>query len=115
GVHRHGAARSTACGRRESAEHAGARRAARRDGRADDCDRALVRRRRLAGVGGEDPECGLADRRAARARVAISAGRHVGLIALIKELPPLEAVGVLFSVAYLVLAIRENIWCWPAA
>ncbi len=37
------------------------------------------------------------------------------IVALIKELPPLEAVGVLFSIAYLVLAIRENIWCWPAA
>ncbi|MEO8465655.1 MAG: nicotinamide riboside transporter PnuC [Gammaproteobacteria bacterium] len=37
------------------------------------------------------------------------------VVALIKELPPLEAVGVLFSIAYLVLAIRENIWCWPAA
>jgi hypothetical protein len=31
------------------------------------------------------------------------------MVALIKELPPLEAVGVLFSIAYLVLAIRENI------
>jgi len=37
------------------------------------------------------------------------------IVALIAELPPLEAVGVLFSVAYLVLAIREDIWCWPAA
>ena len=39
----------------------------------------------------------------------------MGLVALIKALPPREAVGVLFSIAYLVLAIRENIWCWPAA
>jgi nicotinamide mononucleotide transporter len=28
---------------------------------------------------------------------------------------PLEAAGVLFSVLYLVLAIRESLWCWPAA
>ena len=28
---------------------------------------------------------------------------------------PLEAASVLFSVLYLVLAIRENLWCWPAA
>jgi nicotinamide mononucleotide transporter len=37
------------------------------------------------------------------------------LVAMVRELPPLEAIGVLFSIAYLVLAIRENIWCWPAA
>jgi nicotinamide mononucleotide transporter len=30
-------------------------------------------------------------------------------------LSPLQAAGVLFSVLYLVLAIRENLWCWPAA
>lgn len=34
---------------------------------------------------------------------------------LILELPPLEAAGVLFGLAYLVLAIRESLWCWPAA
>jgi nicotinamide mononucleotide transporter len=28
---------------------------------------------------------------------------------------PFEAAGVLFSVLYLVLAIRESLWCWPAA
>jgi nicotinamide mononucleotide transporter len=28
---------------------------------------------------------------------------------------PLEATAVLFSIAYLVLAIRESLWCWPAA
>ena len=28
---------------------------------------------------------------------------------------PLEAASVLFSVLYLVLAIRESLWCWPAA
>jgi nicotinamide mononucleotide transporter len=39
----------------------------------------------------------------------------VEIVALLKDLPPLEAAGVLFSVVYLVLAIRENIWCWPAA
>jgi nicotinamide mononucleotide transporter len=27
----------------------------------------------------------------------------------------LEAAGVLFSVLYLVLAIRQSLWCWPAA
>ena len=37
------------------------------------------------------------------------------LMALIRQLPPLEAAGVLFSVLYLVLAIRESLWCWPAA
>ena len=26
-----------------------------------------------------------------------------------------EALGVLFAVAYLVLAVRQNILCWPAA
>lgn len=36
-------------------------------------------------------------------------------IALIRQLPPLEAAGVLFSVLYLVLAIRASLWCWPAA
>lgn len=28
---------------------------------------------------------------------------------------PFELVAVLLAVAYLVLVIRENIWCWPAA
>jgi nicotinamide mononucleotide transporter len=27
----------------------------------------------------------------------------------------LEAAGVVFSVLYLVLAIRQSLWCWPAA
>lgn len=36
-------------------------------------------------------------------------------VALVQQLQPLEAAGVLFSVLYLVLAIRENLWCWPAA
>jgi nicotinamide mononucleotide transporter len=39
----------------------------------------------------------------------------VNLPALVQQLPPLEAAGVLFSVLYLVLAIRESLWCWPAA
>lgn len=39
----------------------------------------------------------------------------VNLVALIEQLSPLEAAGVLFSVLYLVLAIREDLWCWPAA
>jgi nicotinamide mononucleotide transporter len=38
----------------------------------------------------------------------------VDVAAFIQE-RPLEAAGVLFSVLYLVLAIRENLWCWPAA
>jgi nicotinamide mononucleotide transporter len=37
------------------------------------------------------------------------------LLALFHELPPLEAAGVFFSVLYLVLAIRESLWCWPSA
>lgn len=37
------------------------------------------------------------------------------VVALVRELPPLEAAGVLFGVLYLVLAIRESLWCWPAA
>jgi nicotinamide mononucleotide transporter len=37
------------------------------------------------------------------------------LAELTQEITPLEAVAVLFSVAYLVLAIRESLWCWPAA
>jgi len=39
----------------------------------------------------------------------------VDFVALLRQLPPLEAVGVLFSVLYLLLAIRESLWCWPAA
>jgi nicotinamide mononucleotide transporter len=38
-----------------------------------------------------------------------------GLLHQISQISPLEAAGVLFSVLYLVLAIRENLWCWPAA
>ena len=36
-------------------------------------------------------------------------------LALLRQLSPLEAAGVLFSVLYLVFAIRESLWCWPAA
>lgn len=36
-------------------------------------------------------------------------------IALLRQLSPLEAAGVAFGLAYLVLAIRESLWCWPAA
>jgi nicotinamide mononucleotide transporter len=39
----------------------------------------------------------------------------VEVAALLQMLSPLEAAGVLFSVLYLVLAIRESLWCWPAA
>lgn len=37
------------------------------------------------------------------------------MLAVLQQLPPLEAAGVLFSVLYLVLAIRESLWCWPSA
>ena len=36
-------------------------------------------------------------------------------VALVRALPPLEAAGVILGVLYLVLAIRESLWCWPAA
>jgi nicotinamide mononucleotide transporter len=39
----------------------------------------------------------------------------VDAFALVQQLSPLEAAGVLFSVLYLVLAIRESLWCWPCA
>ena len=38
----------------------------------------------------------------------------MNVVGLIQE-RPLEAASVLFSVLYLVLAIRESLWCWPAA
>ena len=34
---------------------------------------------------------------------------------MVQQLSPLEAAGVLLGVLYLVLAIRESLWCWPAA
>jgi nicotinamide mononucleotide transporter len=37
------------------------------------------------------------------------------IVAFLQKLPPLETAGVLFGVLYLVLAIRENLWCWTAA
>jgi nicotinamide mononucleotide transporter len=49
------------------------------------------------------------------------AGREIapldaaGMLALLQQVSPVEAAGALFSVLYLVLAIRENLWCWPAA
>jgi nicotinamide mononucleotide transporter len=39
----------------------------------------------------------------------------VDVAAVAQQLSALEAAGVLFSVLYLVLAIRESLWCWPAA
>jgi nicotinamide mononucleotide transporter len=33
----------------------------------------------------------------------------------LSEISALEAAGAFFSVLYLVLAIRESLWCWPAA
>jgi nicotinamide mononucleotide transporter len=38
----------------------------------------------------------------------------VDVITFIQE-RPLEATSVLFAILYLVLAIRESLWCWPAA
>ncbi|HSC15476.1 MAG TPA: nicotinamide riboside transporter PnuC [Gammaproteobacteria bacterium] len=37
------------------------------------------------------------------------------LLQQFSEISALEAAGAFFSVVYLVLAIRENLWCWPAA
>jgi len=37
------------------------------------------------------------------------------LLQQVSQTSPLEAAGVLFSVLYLVLAIRESLWCWPCA
>lgn len=37
------------------------------------------------------------------------------IVALVRALPPVEAAGVLLGVLYLVLVIRESLWCWPAA
>jgi nicotinamide mononucleotide transporter len=39
----------------------------------------------------------------------------VNAAALLNDLPLLEAAGVFLGVLYLVLAIRESLWCWPAA
>lgn len=33
----------------------------------------------------------------------------------IADLPPLELTAVVLAIAYLVLAIRESLWCWPCA
>jgi nicotinamide mononucleotide transporter len=38
----------------------------------------------------------------------------VGVVTFIQE-RPVEAVSVLLGIVYLVLAIRESLWCWPAA
>ena len=38
----------------------------------------------------------------------------MGLVTFIQE-RPVEAVSVLLGIVYLVLAIRESLWCWPAA
>jgi nicotinamide mononucleotide transporter len=45
----------------------------------------------------------------------VDAAQRLDLLALLQQLSLLEAAGVLFSVLYLVLAIRESLWCWPAA
>ncbi len=38
-----------------------------------------------------------------------------GLLNALQALSTLEAVAVLLAIAYLVLAARNNIWCWPCA
>ena len=38
----------------------------------------------------------------------------MGAVTFIQE-RPLEAASVLLGILYLVLAIRESVWCWPAA
>jgi nicotinamide mononucleotide transporter len=38
----------------------------------------------------------------------------VGVVTFLQE-RPLEAASVLLGILYLVLAIRESLWCWPAA
>ena len=37
------------------------------------------------------------------------------LFIALQSVSMLEAVSVLFGLAYVILAARENIWCWPAA
>lgn len=37
------------------------------------------------------------------------------LVDQMAQMSPLEALAVLLAIAYLVLAIRQNIWCWAAA
>ena len=39
----------------------------------------------------------------------------VAIAAQARELAPLEAIAVVAAVAYLLLAIRQNIWCWLGA
>jgi nicotinamide mononucleotide transporter len=39
----------------------------------------------------------------------------VEIAPFVPSLPLVEAVGAFLSVLYLVLAIRENLWCWPVA
>ena len=31
---------------------------------------------------------------------------------LAQSMSPWEAVAVVFAIAYLLLAVRENVWCW---
>ncbi len=40
---------------------------------------------------------------------------YAEIIAQARATSPLEVVAVLAAVGYLVLAIRQNIWCWPCA
>lgn len=42
-------------------------------------------------------------------------GSAAALLADIHGLPLAEVIAVLSAVAYLVLAIRQSIWCWPCA
>jgi nicotinamide mononucleotide transporter len=43
------------------------------------------------------------------------ADRSLDLAALLAAMSPLEAVAVAFGLLYLVLAIRQSVWCWVAA
>ena len=37
------------------------------------------------------------------------------ILAQLREWTPLEAAAVILAIGYLLLAIRENIWCWACA
>jgi len=39
----------------------------------------------------------------------------VAIVAEARALAPLEVIAVVAAIAYLVLAIRQNIWCWLGA
>src|SRR5690606_17131601 len=75
----------------------------RRHGRARPGDAQVVRGGREAGARREIHQCGAADQRGARALLALTA------------VDALEVAAVVFAILYLLLVIRENVWCWPVA